>query len=363
MAHLEMTRIRRSFGDVHAVHDVDLKVNKGEFVSLLGPSGSGKTTLLRIVAGFENPDSGVLLLDGKDITRMPPQRRSMGMVFQSYALFPNMTAAENVAFGLRVRHTAADVVRRRVAELLALVGLEREAGRLPNQLSGGQQQRIALARALAPNPQVLLLDEPLSALDARIRVELRMQIRRIQRELAITTLYVTHDQEEALAVSDRVVVFRAGNIEQIGTPRQVYEQPATPFVSEFVGTTNRLTARVEDVRAGIVRVAGQSVAVDLLPEGVRPGDVVELRVRPERISLMPMSESARGPLAGRIADVLFLGGHTLVNVRVGEESVWVDRAQLSSEHAVGAAVELYLPAVMLVSPAQDSDEVAAGEGA
>jgi putative spermidine/putrescine transport system ATP-binding protein len=346
-AHLRVECVRRTFarGSVHALEDVSMSLARGEFVALLGPSGSGKTTLLRIVAGLERPDAGRVLLAGEDITRTPPQRRRMGMVFQSYALFPHMTAADNVAFGLRVRRVPGTEVRRRVADLLALVGLLDKADRLPSQLSGGEQQRVALARALAPHPEVLLLDEPLSALDARIRVGLRAEIRRIQRHLGITALYVTHDQEEALMLADRVVVMRAGRIEQVGTPRDVYERPATPFVSEFVGTTNRLAARVEDPTAGEVSVAGQRVRLVALPAGLAPGDEVTLAVRPEEIDLAPGPDGDLRRLVGQVEDTHFLGAHTLVRARVGDQEVWVDRARGPALDALvpGAPIHLYLP--------------------
>jgi putative spermidine/putrescine transport system ATP-binding protein len=361
VAHLEIRNVRRTFGEVHAISDVSLRVGRGEFVSLLGPSGSGKTTTLRIVAGFERPDDGAVLLDGADITQLPPQRRHMGMVFQSYALFPNMTAAQNVAFGLRIRREPTDRVRARVEELLSLVGLGQKAGRYPHQLSGGEQQRVALARALAPKPDVLLLDEPLSALDARIRVALRGEIRRIQRSLRITTLYVTHDQEEALAVSDRIVVFNQGRIEQDGTPRDVYERPATPFVAEFVGTTNRLLGVVDDPITGTCRIGDQRVYFDALPDHVAAGDTVEIRVRPERVGLGPDPSGTSRPLEGRVADVVYLGGHTLVQVRVADQDIWMDRAQQSGapELVPGVAVRVYLPSRAVVTRRTGADAPAA----
>jgi len=246
MAYLELNELRRSFGPVVALNGINVALDQGEFLSLLGPSGCGKTTALRLVAGFDRPNSGSIVVDGKDITRVSPNRRDMGMVFQAYSLFPNMTAEQNVEFGLRIRKNKRGARRKRVQELLELVGLGHAVKRYPHQLSGGMQQRVALARALAIEPRVLLLDEPLSALDAKVRVQLREEIRRIQTQLGITTLYVTHDQEEALSVSDHVAVMWSGKIEQMGTPSEMYSAPATPFVAEFIGTMNRLEGVVVD---------------------------------------------------------------------------------------------------------------------
>ncbi|MEV0720311.1 ABC transporter ATP-binding protein, partial [Asanoa sp. NPDC050611] len=240
---VRLEALRRQFGGVHALDGLDLDMAPGELVALLGPSGCGKTTALRILAGLEDADSGRIVVGGKDIANVPANRRDMGMVFQAYSLFPHLTAVENVEFGLRLRRQNAAVRRSRAREVLELVGLAAHGDRYPQQLSGGQQQRVALARALAFQPQVLLLDEPLSALDAKVRVQLREEIRRIQLEVGTTTLFVTHDQEEALAIADRVGVMRAGRLEQIGSPEDVYRTPATPFVAEFVGLSNRLRGR------------------------------------------------------------------------------------------------------------------------
>ena len=259
MAFLELTGVQKRFGDVAAVLDFNLAAERGEFVSFLGPSGCGKTTTLRMIAGFEQPTGGTITVNGTDITHRSPNQRNVGMVFQSYALFPNMTVAGNIGFGLKVRKRPKAEIDRRVGELLELIHLEGRGDRYPYQLSGGQQQRVALARALAIEPQVLLLDEPLSALDAKIRIVLRKEIRAIQRQLGITTVYVTHDQEEALSLSDRVVVMSEGRIEQIGTPFEIYNFPATTFVASFVGTLNLVEACVID--------AGGRPAVDR-----RPGD-------------------------------------------------------------------------------------------
>src|ERR671937_1493701 len=261
MAFLELNGVQKRFAGVTAVEDFNLAADRGEFVSFLGPSGCGKTTTLRMIAGFELPTTGSIAIDDVDITYRPPNRRNVGMVFQSYALFPNMTVADNIGFGLRIRKRSKDAIRKRVGELLELIHLEGRGDRYPWQLSGGQQQRVALARALAIEPQVLLLDEPLSALDAKIRVALRKEIRAIQRQLGITTVYVTHDQEEALSLSDRVVVMSEGRIEQIGNPFQIYNFPQTPFVASFVGTLSLLPAVVVDGPSGRVKVAGQEVRI------------------------------------------------------------------------------------------------------
>ena len=266
--HVELQGLWRSFGAVSALQGIDLQLAEGEFVSLLGPSGCGKTTALRIVAGFDQPDAGSVLVGGKDLTRVSPNRRDMGMVFQAYSLFPNMTAEQNVEYGLKIRKKPKDGRRSQVRELLDLVGLADAGKRYPHQLSGGMQQRVALARALAIQPSVLLLDEPLSALDAKVRVQLREEIRRIQLELGITTIYVTHDQEEALSISDRVAVMYGGKIEQVGAPAEMYGHPATPFVAEFIGTMNRLIATV--VKDGWIDYDGLHLRVDAaqgLPAG------------------------------------------------------------------------------------------------
>src|SRR5579864_3693860 len=240
MAFLELQGLVRDFGTVKALDGIEISLGEGEFLALLGPSGCGKTTALRLVAGFDRPDAGRIVVDGKDLTTVPPNKRDMGMVFQAYSLFPNMTASQNVEFGLRIRGKDRTDRRKRVDDLLELVGLGHAGTRYPHQLSGGMQQRVALARALAIEPRVLLLDEPLSALDAKVRVQLREEIRRIQLELGITTLYVTHDQEEALSVSDRVVVLSQGKIEQVGSPADIYDNPQTVFVAQFIGTMNRI---------------------------------------------------------------------------------------------------------------------------
>ncbi|HEX5689925.1 MAG TPA: ABC transporter ATP-binding protein [Roseiflexaceae bacterium] len=322
MAFLEINNVRKEFAQSVAVHHFDLQVERGEFISFLGPSGCGKTTTLRMVAGFEMPTSGEIRIDGKDVTRRPPNQRNVGMVFQSYALFPNMTVADNIGFGLKVAHESADVIRERVTEMLRIIHMPEFAARYPYQLSGGQQQRVALARALAIQPQVLLLDEPLSALDAKIRVSLRQEIRAIQRQMGITTIYVTHDQEEALSLSDRIVVMSAGHVEQIGTPFEIYNFPTTPFVASFVGTLNVLPATVVDAPAGRVAIDGQEIRA-ARPFDAPSGQPISLALRPEAISLNGTPNGANH-MRGKVEDVMFLGAIVRVRVRFAEHAVHFD---------------------------------------
>jgi putative spermidine/putrescine transport system ATP-binding protein len=318
MAFLTLTSVKKLFpGGVAAVEDFNLDVARGEFVSFLGPSGCGKTTTLRMIAGFERPSSGSITVDGKDITNKPPNQRNVGMVFQSYALFPNMTVADNIGFGLKVRKRPKADIARKVSELIELMHLTGRADRYPWQMSGGQQQRVALARALAIEPQVLLLDEPLSALDAKIRIVLRKEIRSIQRQLGITTVYVTHDQEEALSLSDRVVVMNEGHIEQIGVPSEIYNFPTTAFVASFVGTLNLVSAGVIDASAGRVSVAGQEVHTNRAITGAGPDAVVTLALRPEGISLGDGPEGSNR-VRGTIEDINFLGSIVRIRMHLGD---------------------------------------------
>jgi putative spermidine/putrescine transport system ATP-binding protein len=288
---VEFRALSRAFGPTRALDDLTLTVQPGELLALLGPSGCGKTTALRTLAGFEHPDSGQVLVDGQDITQVPAHRRDTGMVFQSYSLFPHLTARDNVAFGLRVRGVRTAERHARAAELLELVGLPEHGDRYPHQLSGGQQQRIALARALALRPRVLLLDEPLSALDAKVRVSLREEIRRLQQELGITTLFVTHDQEEALSVADRVAVLRAGRVEQCAAPADLYQRPATAFVAEFVGTMNRIPGTAGGDR---VQVLGRALPIS----GTPVTGEVDVLLRPEAVTVTPGRGSGRDPGSG-----------------------------------------------------------------
>jgi putative spermidine/putrescine transport system ATP-binding protein len=322
MAFLELAGVRKEFGAAVAVEDFNLAAEAGEFVSFLGPSGCGKTTTLRMIAGFELPTSGTIRIDGADITYRPPNQRKVGMVFQAYALFPNMTVADNIGFGLRIRKRPKADIARRVEELLTLIHLEGRGGSYPNQLSGGQQQRVALARALAIEPSVLLLDEPLSALDAKIRAALRVEIRSIQRKLGITTVYVTHDQEEALELSDRVVVMSEGRIEQIGTPFEIYNFPSTGFVASFVGTLNSVRATVVDPATGLVSVGGQRLTMSRPLDEPR-GASVTFALRPEIISVGAVEEGANR-LSGTLDDIVFLGSIVRLRVAVGDVSLSLD---------------------------------------
>jgi putative spermidine/putrescine transport system ATP-binding protein len=311
MARLDIERLNKRYGDFYAVKDVSLSVADGEFLVLLGPSGCGKTTTLRMVAGFIEPSSGQVRLGGGDVTLLPPWKRNTGMVFQSYALFPHLTVAQNVAFGLEMRKLPRPDIERRVDEALALVRLGGYGGRLPRQLSGGQQQRVALARALAIRPDVLLLDEPLSNLDAKLRQEVRVEIRELQRQLGLTTVMVTHDQEEALTMADRLVVMNEGTVHQVGTQRDLYERPADRFVAGFVGRTTFLTGTVEG--SGRFRTEG---GLGLAIADGAPGKAA-LSLRPERIEIAP------GPLPGLDNDlpgtvefVSYLGAQIDIHVRL-----------------------------------------------
>ncbi|HEY7429300.1 MAG TPA: ABC transporter ATP-binding protein [Streptosporangiaceae bacterium] len=308
--------LSRHYGQVKALDGLDLTLHQGELVVLLGPSGCGKTTTLRLLAGLEDADEGRIMVGGNDVTHLSANKRDMGMVFQAYSLFPHMTVKDNVAFGLRLRRQAKADRDDRAMEMLDLVGLTEQAGRYAHQLSGGQQQRVALARALAIEPQVLLLDEPLSALDAKVRAQLRDQIRRIQLEVGITTLFVTHDQEEALAIADRVGVMREGRIEQLGSPTDIYSRPATPFVAEFVGLTNRLAGEVK--AGGSVTVRG--CTLPLVDPAVPEGPVVAL-VRPEAVTLASQSAGEAGPLNGTVIATTFLGATSRVTVDLGDSTI------------------------------------------
>jgi len=345
-APVAISDLSRSYGAVRALDGLTLEIAPGEFVALLGPSGCGKTTALRILAGFETADTGSVTVDGRDVSPVPAAKRDMGMVFQSYSLFPNMSALDNVGFGLRMRRLPSPARRKRAGELLDLVGLTDQARKYPHQMSGGQQQRVALARALAIEPRVLLLDEPLSALDAKVRLQLREQIRSLQRRLGTTTLFVTHDQEEALSMADRVGVMRDGRLEQIAEPGQLYAEPATAFVAEFVGIMSRIPG--ERQGPDEVSVLGMVVPVRGVTAAGLSGDV-DVLVRPEdlRTSVQPGGN-------GIVTDRTFLGSVTRVSVLLsGDVTVKVDQPTAeAATMAPGTSVQVSLPGTAVLVTAR-----------
>jgi len=343
-AQVRLEGITKRFGTVVAVDNVTLDIPAGKLVTLLGPSGCGKTTTLRMIAGLEVPTAGRIFIADEDVTPLPAANRSVTMVFQAYALFPHLTVFENIAYGLRVQRRPEDEIRRRVAEVLHLVGLPGLEGRWPGQLSGGQQQRVALARALVMKPRVLLFDEPLSNLDAKLRKRVRADIRMLQQQLGITSVYVTHDQSEALAISDVVVVMNQGRIEQIGAPTDLYRRPASRFVADFIGEANLLPATVEDaaVRVGSYRFAYRQ-------PGMPPGPAT-LMARPEAIQVTTDGEG----LPGRVRSAFFMGTYVdyLIETEVGEISV-ADARSVDRMFAVGQAVRLqFLPSGLYLLPAE-----------
>src|SRR5438874_1050538 len=316
--------VSKGFGRVAAVRDVNISIAEGEFFSLLGPSGCGKTTSLRMIAGFEQPDSGRIVLQGEDVTNVRPNRRAVNMVFQHYALFPHMSVYDNVAFGLKVKHVPRGEHRERVDEILRVVSLEGLDRRRARQLSGGQQQRVALARALVNRPAALLLDEPLGALDVKLRKQMQLELKRIQSTLGTTFVYVTHDQEEALAMSDRIAVMNGGRVEQIGSPREIYERPLTAFVADFIGSLNALDLRIDEpVGENAVMRLGETERI-VVPVGAshRSGETLRVAVRPEQVQIEPAGSpmlNGGSRLEGTIAEIVFLGMYTQfhVDTRVG----------------------------------------------
>jgi iron(III) transport system ATP-binding protein len=329
-------------GEVYAAREVSLAVQPGEFVTLLGPSGCGKTTTLRMIAGFEQPDEGRIAFGGQDMTRVPANQRNIGFVFQNYALFPHLTVFDNVAYGLQVRKQAPDVVARAVTEVLGLVGLAGYEQQFPAQLSGGEQQRVALARAIVIRPRVLLFDEPLSNLDAKLRVQMRSEIRDLQQRLSITTIYVTHDQEEAMAVSDRIAVMERGSIVQQGSAEELYRRPATLFVAQFIGRTNVLPGRVEKVsdEGAQISVLGASIGVRDAPRTLQAEQPVRVLVRPEAIRVLAPGAGAC-ELSGRVLSRTFLGEKTEYVIACGDHTLnAVQSGALTDRVAVGATVPL-----------------------
>jgi spermidine/putrescine transport system ATP-binding protein len=358
---ITLDRVRKRFGNVEAVKEMTTEIREGEFFTMLGPSGCGKTTTLRMIAGFEEPDEGTILLRGDNVTNVPPNRRNVNMVFQHYALFPHMSIYDNVAFGLKLKKLGKDEQRSRVNEMLRVVELEGYEKRRPSQLSGGQQQRVALARALVNRPAALLLDEPLGALDVKLRKQLQLELKRIQNELGTTFVYVTHDQEEALSMSDRIAIMNDGLVEQIGSPREIYERPATAFCADFVGSLNELDFRVDAVDAGVAVMRlgdGERLAV-LETAETRPGAQLKVAVRPERIRLDPAN--GRPPeggsrIDGTIAELVYLGSLTqfYVDTEAGRIVSHCMSADNAANLGAGRRVTLTWPpedAAVLAGPA------------
>ena len=353
MARLELSGITKTYGDFHAVSDVDLDIAEGELVVLLGPSGCGKTTTLRMIAGFVVPTAGLIRLGGAEITRRPPWKRNTGLVFQSYALFPHLTVAENVAFGLKMRDVPAREIDTKVAEALRLVRLEGLTGRLPRELSGGQQQRVALARALVIEPDILLLDEPLSNLDAKLRQEVRVEIRELQKKLGLTTVMVTHDQEEALTMADRLVVMSNGRVQQVGTQRELYERPANTFVAGFVGRTNFLRGRVD---APGVFVSDSGLSIRCRDDAPAAGRVLALR--PERLTLSDAPAADANCFPATIEFASYLGGVLEYHVRLTPQDrimVQAPNKLADAAHAVGDRMHLHWPSEASLVLADDGD--------
>jgi spermidine/putrescine ABC transporter ATP-binding subunit len=343
MASVSLQNLYKVYGGTVVVDDVNLMVAQGEFVVLLGPSGCGKTTTLRMVAGFVQPNGGHILIGGEDVTYVAPRLRDVGMVFQNYALFPNMTVAENIAFGLRQRRVSRADTAKRVAELLDLIQMPSRGDDPVDALSGGQQQRVALARALAVSPKVLLMDEPLGALDVRLREDMQLELTRIQRRLGITTILVTHDQDEAMILADRIVVMSGGRIEQIGTPDQVYHNPRTRFVAEFVGKNNVLTGHVQESRAGEALVAlrgGTRVQVPAT-KAMTAGDQVDIAIRPQHMLISNATAGGPDNIAGQVEEHRFLGSVVHYSVRLpSDDVVLVESPAETAPPALGAGVSL-----------------------
>jgi spermidine/putrescine transport system ATP-binding protein len=318
-AAIVLESVSKRFGRVGAVDDVSIQIREGEFFSLLGPSGCGKTTTLRMVAGFELPDAGRILLQGDDVTTVPANKRPVNMVFQQYALFPHMSVYDNVAFGLKVKGVPRRDHGGRIKEILRIVSLEGLERRRPRQLSGGQQQRVALARALVNSPTALLLDEPLGALDVKLRKQMQLQLKAIQSDVGTTFVYVTHDQEEALAMSDRIAVMNGGRVEQIGSPREIYDRPQTAFVADFIGSLNAFDVRIDELvgEHAVMRLGDRARVVAGLGTGRRPGETVRVAVRPERVRIASAGEASHdggSRVDGTVAEVVFLGMYTQFHV-------------------------------------------------
>jgi spermidine/putrescine transport system ATP-binding protein len=346
---IDLVSLRKSFSDVVAVDGIDLHVDGGEFFSLLGPSGCGKTTTLRLIAGFERPDSGKILLDGANMAATPPHKRKVNTVFQSYALFPHLDVFDNVAFGLRRRKEKRAEIRQRVLQVLEAVRLSGLERRRPIQLSGGQQQRVALARALVLNPAVLLLDEPLGALDAKLRKALQLELKGIQEEFGITFVYVTHDQEEALTMSDRIAVMSDGHVEQVATPSEMYEEPETAFVADFLGVSNLMTVHAEP-EGGACRVKLGDVTLRALGGAVGERGDARAVIRPERVRVEPYESTGENRVPGMIERVVYLGSSEQLVIRLASGEVVnasIANDGSARDYAQGTAVQAHLPAEAL----------------
>jgi spermidine/putrescine transport system ATP-binding protein len=362
-AEISLIDLEKRFGAVRAVDGVSLDIRQGEFFSLLGPSGCGKTTTLRMIGGFELPTGGRILLRGRDITHDPPDKRPVNMVFQQYALFPHLDVAGNIGFGLRRKKVDRKQIDLRVREALDLVRLQGYEKRKPSELSGGQQQRVALARALVNRPNVLLLDEPLGALDLKLRRQLQIELKRIQAEVGITFVYVTHDQEEALTMSDRIAVMHQGRVEQLGAPEELYERPATRFVADFIGTTNLLNGAIESIDDGsaVVRLAGGE-ACRVMGRDLSTGQTVELSVRPESILLKRSNGSSPhgvAPMRAQVEQVAYMGGSVQYQVRThGGLSITVLAPKTGERHAVGSDVDIAWPPneALILAPTTAGEE-------
>jgi spermidine/putrescine transport system ATP-binding protein len=367
LGEIRLEQLTKLFGDSVAVDAIDLLMPPGEFFTLVGPSGCGKSTTLRMIAGFERPTSGKIMLDGVDVGQVPPHKRSVNTVFQSYALFPHLNVADNVAFGLKYQRTTKEERRLKVAEVLSVVQLTGFEDRKPSQLSGGQQQRVALARALVLTPRVLLLDEPLGALDARLRKGLQVELKSLQEKLGITFVFVTHDQEEALTMSDRVAVMNGGRIEQAGSPREIYEQPETEFVADFLGVSNLLQAEASahDGDGCDVRIGEQHLRAEVGATDAR-GDV-KVMIRPERVGVEPQETGGENRLPGMVEHAVFLGGATELHVRVpggGLLKATVPNDGSRPAYRQGTPVTLCLPAdaLRVLSPPVEEPEPADSDG-
>jgi spermidine/putrescine transport system ATP-binding protein len=357
---IRLVELTKDFREVRAVDGVSLDIRSGEFFSLLGPSGCGKTTTLRMIGGFEYPTSGRVDLRGRDVTNTPPDKRPVNMVFQNYALFPHLDVGGNVAFGLRRRKVDKREIARRVGEALELVRLNGYERRKPNQLSGGQQQRVALARALVNRPLVLLLDEPLGALDLKLRRQLQLELKRVQTEVGITFVYVTHDQEEALTMSDRIAVMHGGRVEQLGTPEELYERPSTRFVADFIGTTNLISGTVEavDSQGALIRLATGEQCIVAGGSSLPIGRTVELSIRPESVGLRKSNGTAHG-IAGAVEQVAYLGSTVQYQVRSnGGLTITAVAPKAGQRWEVGSAVDVAWPpseALVLAGPSDTSE--------